>query len=119
MGRAAMNVVFTGFVEAELAVHRQAHIGGVIVLLAVVLPPADRAERQGAGFFQRLISAARAAKSIFHGISRMNGRITGMAGLHQKQLSVFSYQFHSLQNRRQSFLELPEEKQLLTEQSRD
>ena len=85
MGRAAMSVVIAGFVEAELAVHRHTHFAGVIVLLAVVLPPADRAQRQRAGRLQRLISAARAAKSIFHNIPRMDGRKRGQAGLHEKQ----------------------------------
>ena len=74
MGCAAMSVVLAGFVEAQLAVHRQAHFGGVNVLLAVVLPPADRAQRQGAGRLQRLVSAARAAKTSFYGFHRMNGR---------------------------------------------
>jgi len=29
--------------QAERAVHGQAHLAGILVLLAVILPPADRA----------------------------------------------------------------------------
>jgi hypothetical protein len=85
MCRAAMRVVVAGFVEAELAVHGQAHFGGVFVLLAVVFPPADRAQRQGAGRLQRLVSAAWAAKTSFYGFHRMKGRKPGPAGLQEKQ----------------------------------
>ena len=41
MGCAALRVVRARFVEAQLAVDGQAHIGGVSVFLAVVLPPAQ------------------------------------------------------------------------------
>ena len=63
VGSAAMGVVLPGFVQAEGAVHGQADIGGVLVLLAIVLPPADRAQPQCAGRLQRLVPAARAAKT--------------------------------------------------------
>ena len=91
MGRSAMGVVIAGLVEAELAVYRHTHFGGVIVLLAIVLPPADRAQRQGAGRLQRLTSAARAAKSIFHSIPRIDGRKVGLAGLQKKEPLTISF----------------------------
>ena len=90
MGRAAMSEVFAGFVEAQLAIHRQAHFGGVIVLLAVIPPPADRAQRQRFRRFQRLISATRAAKTIFHGVPRKDGRKPRLVGLHGEQLLAIS-----------------------------
>src|SRR5665213_3383166 len=66
MGRAALRIVRARFVEAQRAVDGQAHIGGVCVFLAVVLPPADRAKlhcfRSFRGF-QGPVSAARAAKA--------------------------------------------------------
>ena len=43
MGRAALGVVDSRLFEAELTVDSEAHFGGVIVFLAVVFPPADRA----------------------------------------------------------------------------
>ncbi len=66
MGRAAMRIVLAGFVQAEGAVHGEADYVGVAVLLAVVLPPADRAQRQGAGRLQRFVSTARTAKLNVH-----------------------------------------------------
>ena len=65
MGGAALSVVGAGFVQAEGAVDGEADIGGVFVLLAIVLPPADGAQRQRARRLQRLISATRAAKTGF------------------------------------------------------
>ena len=70
MGRATLRVVLAGFVQAQGAVHGQAHFAGVSVLLAIVLPPADRAQRQCAGRLQRLVSAARAAITSFHNSPR-------------------------------------------------
>jgi hypothetical protein len=58
MGCPALGKVLAGFLEAELAVDGETDIGGVIVFLAVVLPPADRAQLQGAGCFQGSVSAA-------------------------------------------------------------
>jgi len=63
VGGAAMGVMLPGFAQAEGAVHGQADFTGVRVLLAVVLPPADRAQPQGAGRLQRLVPATRAAKT--------------------------------------------------------
>jgi hypothetical protein len=66
MSSAAMGIVHTGFVQAEGAVDGQADFAGVFVLLAVVLPPADRAQTQSTSRLQRLIAATRAAKANFH-----------------------------------------------------
>ena len=63
MGRAAMRVVLAGFIQAEVAVHGQANLGGVVVLLAIVLPPANRAQPQRAGSLQRPVTAAWTAKT--------------------------------------------------------
>ena len=43
MSRATLSVVLTGFIQAEGAVDGQADFGCVVILLAIVLPPADRA----------------------------------------------------------------------------
>jgi hypothetical protein len=58
MGCATLGKVLAGFLEAELAVDGETDFGGVIVFLAVVFPPADRAQLQGAGCFQGSVSAA-------------------------------------------------------------
>jgi hypothetical protein len=68
MGGTALCVVFAGFVQTEGAVDGEADLAGVIVFLAVVLPPAHRAQSQCARHLQRLISAARAAITDFHQI---------------------------------------------------
>jgi len=63
MGGAAMGVLLPGFAQAEGAVHGQADFTGVRVLLAVVLPPADRAQGERPRRVQRLVPATRAAKT--------------------------------------------------------
>jgi hypothetical protein len=77
MGSAALNVVPAGFVERELAVDGEAHFRGVGVFLAVVLPPANRAQPQGAGRIQCFVAAARAA--IAHFDSSTHNRMDGEA----------------------------------------
>jgi hypothetical protein len=59
MGSAALRVVDSGLFEAELAVDGEANLGGVIVFLAVVLPPANRTKLECFGSFESLVSAAR------------------------------------------------------------
>ena len=88
MGRAALSVVLAGFIQAEAAVHSQADFAGGVVLLAIVLPPADRAQRQRAGGLQRLTSAAWTAKTRFHHLPRMNGRGRRPGSLHGGWLSA-------------------------------
>jgi hypothetical protein len=43
MGRAAVGKMLTGLVQTEQAVDRKADLGGILVLLAVVFPPANGA----------------------------------------------------------------------------
>jgi hypothetical protein len=45
---AALGVVGTGFVQAESAVDGEADLAGVFVFLAVILPPANRAQAERA-----------------------------------------------------------------------
>ena len=66
MGSAAQSKVLPCLVEAQLSIHGQADFRSVLVLLAVVFPPAYGAQGQGAGCLQRLISATGATKSNLH-----------------------------------------------------
>ena len=68
MGGAALGVVGARLVEAELAVDRQPHIAGVVVLLAVVFPPANGAKGIGGRRLQSFISTAWTAITMFHDI---------------------------------------------------
>src|SRR6185437_2448582 len=61
--------VFARLVQAQLAIHREAHHAGVLVVLAVILPPAHRAQRQRGRRIERLVSTARAAEPVRHGSS--------------------------------------------------
>jgi hypothetical protein len=63
MGRPAVGKMLTGLVQAEQAVDREADFSGVFVLLAVVFPPANRAQRERACRFQRLVSATGTTKT--------------------------------------------------------
>lgn len=67
MGCTALHEVLAGLVEAELAIDGQPDVLGVVVLLAIVFPPADRAEIQGSGGIECLISTARASITNFVG----------------------------------------------------
>jgi len=75
MGRAALGVVDSRLFEAELTVDSEAHFGGVIVFLAVVFPPADRAEVECFGRFESLRPAARA--TVAHFDRRTHKRMDG------------------------------------------
>jgi len=66
MRGAELYVIGARLVQAQLAVHGQAHFGGVLIFLAVVFPPANRAQLQGARRFERLISATRATITNFN-----------------------------------------------------
>jgi hypothetical protein len=57
MGRATIRKVLARLIEAEGSVHGQADIRGVRVLLAIVLPPAHRAQPERIRRFQRLVPA--------------------------------------------------------------
>ena len=66
VGSAALGIVLAGFIEAEGAVHGQADFVGIGVFLAVVFPPANRAQAEGVWRLQRLVPATRAAKLSLH-----------------------------------------------------
>lgn len=55
--------VVAGLAQAQRTIDGMPDFAGVGVLLAVILPPANGAKSQGAGRFQRLSSAAWAAKA--------------------------------------------------------
>lgn len=63
MGRSAVGKIFTGLVQAEHAIDREADFAGILVLLAIILPPANGAQSEGAGRFQRLVSATGTTKT--------------------------------------------------------
>jgi hypothetical protein len=67
MGSAALSVVGSRFFEADLTVDGQANFRGVVVFLAVVFPPADRAKLERFGRFQSFISTTRTTKAHFDG----------------------------------------------------
>ena len=69
MRRAAMRVVLPGLAQAQLPVHGKAHLGGIAVLLAIVLPPADRTQAHDTRSVERLVSTAGASiarRDSFH-----------------------------------------------------
>jgi hypothetical protein len=66
MGGAALSIVGTGFVQAERAVDGEPDIAGVLVFLAIVFPPAHRAQTQRARRLQRPKAAAWTAITDFH-----------------------------------------------------
>jgi hypothetical protein len=75
MGRAALSVVDSRLFEAQLTVDGEAHFGGVIVFLAIVFPPADRAKLECCGRFESLESTART--TVAHFDCRAHTRIDG------------------------------------------
>ena len=58
MRRPALGVKLACFLQAELTVDRQPDLAGVIVFLAVILPPADGAKPERAWRFEGFISTA-------------------------------------------------------------
>jgi len=64
---AEMGVVGSRLFQAELAVDGEANFGGVVVFLAVIFPPADRAKHERFRRFQSFISTAGATKADFDG----------------------------------------------------
>jgi hypothetical protein len=76
MGSAALGVVDSCLFEAELAVDGEANFRGVIVFLAVILPPADRAKHECFGSFEGFVSTAGATKAHFDGgaHTKMDGK---------------------------------------------
>ena len=68
MGSAAQSKVLPCLFEAQLPIHGQADFRSVLVLLAVVLPPAHRAQSQRTGRLERPVSAARTSIAGGHGL---------------------------------------------------
>jgi len=64
MGCAAGGIVAAGLKQAQLPVDRKANIFSIFIVLAVVLPPANRAKAKRAGKLERLRSAAWTTKAI-------------------------------------------------------
>ena len=67
MGGAALGVVHPCFGKAEFAVYGVVDLQGIVILLPIVLPPANRAQLHRARRFQRSESAAGASKAECHG----------------------------------------------------
>lgn len=66
MGGAAFPKVSARLIEAERPIHGQPHLRRVCIFLAVVFPPANRAQLQAFRSSQRPESAAGAAIEGFH-----------------------------------------------------
>jgi hypothetical protein len=62
VGRAKLCEVLASLAETDLAVDGHVHLRGVVVLLAVVLPPANGAKGHGSGRVESLVTATRAAE---------------------------------------------------------
>lgn len=103
MGGTAPSVEGTRLIQAEVAIDSQPDIGGVGILLPVVLPPADRTERQCAGRLQRLQATARAAKASLQDFPRMNGRKSTAPGLRWRNIGPPPSGFRALRSGRQAF----------------
>jgi len=67
IGGAARGKGVAGLAQTELAVHREPDHIGIVVVLPVILPPANRAKAKRAGGLERLVSTARAAKTVLCG----------------------------------------------------
>ena|ERR1700731_3829008 len=71
MRRSALGKVHPRLTQAERTIHRQTHLGGILILLAVVLPPAHRTELQSLRRRQRPVAATWTAILIAH--TKMDG----------------------------------------------
>ena len=60
MRSAAFREEGAGLIKAQLTVNGETHLGGVIVFLAVIFPPAKREQLHRTGRVQCLISTAKA-----------------------------------------------------------
>jgi hypothetical protein len=87
MGGAALGVVSAGLIEAELSVDGEADIAGVIVFLAVVFPPANRAKAIGGRGLKGFKSTARTAIAMIHGFPYFGRRPTQPASLRLRKFS--------------------------------
>ena len=82
MGCAAGGIVAAGLKQAQLPVDRKANIFSIFIVLAVVLPPANRAKAKRAGKLERLRSAAWTTKAI------LSGHHTGLTESRKEQITV-------------------------------
>jgi hypothetical protein len=67
VGSAAGGIVAAGLAQAQLPVDRKPNIFSIFIVLAVVLPPANRAQAKRAGNLERLVPTAWTAKAILSG----------------------------------------------------
>ena len=92
VGCPATGVVYPGLIQSQRAVDRHARLRRIFVFLAVILPPADRAQSERPGRSQRPASATGASVERFHvnldGLSR-----SGLTGQIQEQMGRSSREF--------------------------
>jgi hypothetical protein len=71
MRRAIDLKIVAGFSEAELAIDRSPHNVGITVILAIILPPADRTQAVGIRKIESFITTAEAAhaRKLLHKFS--------------------------------------------------
>src|ERR1035437_6143859 len=93
MGRDALGGWGAVLGQAEGSVHCQPDIGGVAVLLAVILPPADGAQGQCLGCLQRLVSAAWTTKTGHHNFPQEDWTATGACGGRPRSFSLLAVRF--------------------------
>ena len=67
MTGAALGKIGTRLIQTQLAVDGEPHLGRVFVSLAIVLPPANRAQGECFRLLQGPISTAWASKTSLHG----------------------------------------------------
>ena len=78
IGRAELGVMRARLIQTKLAVDGETHFPSVVIFLSVILPPADRAQLQGAGCFEGFISATGTTITDVDG--RTHGEWTGKWG---------------------------------------
>jgi len=96
MGRAALGKMGAGLDQAEGSVHCQADLGGVAVLLAVILPPADGAQGQCLGRLQRLVSATWTTKTGHHNFPHKDWTATAVCGVTRSSFELLAFSFKML-----------------------
>jgi hypothetical protein len=66
MRSSAHRKMLARLVQAELAIHSESNLARILIFLAVILPPADRAQLHGTGCRQRPESATWTAVAYLH-----------------------------------------------------
>lgn len=79
MACSAEGIIPAGLAQAQDSIHREVNLIGIIVLLPVVLPPADGAQSHRPGRFEGSCATARAAKENQR-LHVLVGRVFGAAG---------------------------------------